>query len=215
MSSIFESIEHAQAQLKELAPNQWNAFQQFNELVFKEGALSVKEKEIIAVAVTHITQCSRSTDFHTKAAKKAGASLKELVEAAFVATAIKAGGGVTHGTHVHNAKKTDASDFLYARSNLQNLKSIGKNAHEGFKGYTQFNAAATTEGMLSTKLKEIIAVAVGIATQCPYCIDVHTKKAENLGATNEELAEAIMISSVVAAGSSFTHIAKMIQSYND
>ena len=43
------------------------------------------------------------------------------------------------------------------------------------------------EGALSAKFKEIIAVAVAHATQCPYCIDVHTKNAAKAGATNEEL----------------------------
>ncbi|GFZ86854.1 hypothetical protein GCM10010978_28400 [Compostibacillus humi] len=203
------------AQLKELAPEQLKAFNDFNTLVFKNGALTIKEKEIIAVAITMVTQCPYCIDSHTKKAKKAGAALEELAEAAFVAAAIEAGGTVTHSTHVHHASNQDAPDVLYARSNLKNLGQLGKLAPEGFKGYQAFSAAATKAGKLSAKFKEIIAVAVANATQCPYCIDVHTKKAINLGATNEELAEAIMVTSALKAGGSYAHISHIIQSFQD
>ncbi|RLL48466.1 alkylhydroperoxidase [Oceanobacillus piezotolerans] len=203
------------AQLKDLAPEQFQAFHDFNHAVFSEGALTQKEKEIVAVAIAHITQCPYCIDSHTKKAKKAGASLEELVEAVFVATSVEAGGAVTHSTHIHNAKDAGASDVLYARSNLKNLRNIGKFAPEGFKGYTAFSTAATKEGKLTAKFKEIIATASGVASQCPYCIDVHTKKAEKLGATSEELAEAILVTSALRAGGSYAHMANMIQSYQD
>jgi AhpD family alkylhydroperoxidase len=203
------------AQLKDLAPEQLKAFNDFNIAVFKEGSLTVKEKEIVAVAIAHITECPYCIEAHTKKAKRAGASLEELVEAIFVATAVEAGGVVTHSTHVHNAKNVDTPDVLYARSNLKNLSKLGKFAPEGFKGYSVFSAAATKEGKLTAKFKEIIATASGIASQCPYCIDVHTKKAEKLGATSEELAEAIMVTSALRAGGSYAHMANMIQSYQE
>ncbi|WP_423800930.1 carboxymuconolactone decarboxylase family protein [Neobacillus sp. SAB-20_R2A] len=217
MSTNLYAKENTQnlTQLKDLAPEQLNAFNDFNAAVFKEGALTVKEKEIIAVAIAHITQCPYCIDAHTRKAKSAGASLEELVEAAFVAAAVEAGGAVTHSTHVHNAKNVDASDVLYARSNLKNLSKLGKFAHVGFRGYSEFSAAATKEGKLSAKFKEIIATASGVASQCPYCIDVHTKKAEQLGATSEELAEAIMVTSALRAGGSYVHMANMIQSYQE
>jgi len=203
------------AQLKDLAPEQLKAFNDFNAVVFKDGALSKKDKEIIAVAITHVTQCPYCIDAHTKAAKKAGATLEELAEAVFVTAAVEAGGTVTHSTHVHNAKDKEAADVLYARSNLKNLSQLGKFAPDGFKGYQAFSAAAAKAGKLSTKFKEIIAVAVANTTQCPYCIDVHTKNADKQGVTSEELAEAIMVASAVRAGGSYAHMANMIQSYQD
>jgi AhpD family alkylhydroperoxidase len=217
MSSNLYAEENTQnlTQLKALAPEQLKAFNDFNVAVFKDGALSKKEKEIIAVAITHVTQCPYCINAHTKHAKKAGATLEELAEAVFVTAAIEAGGTVTHSTHVHNALAQDASDVLYARSNLKNLGHLGKFAPDGFKGYQAFSAAATEAGKLTAKFKEIIAVAVANATQCPYCIDVHTKKAEKLGVTREELAEAIMVTSAVCSGGSYAHMANMIQSYQD
>ncbi|MFD1851416.1 carboxymuconolactone decarboxylase family protein [Oceanobacillus bengalensis] len=217
MSDNFYAKENTKnlSQLKDLAPEQLQAFTDFNAAVFKDGALSIKEKEIIAVAIAHVTECAYCIDSHTKKAKKAGAALEELAEAVFVTAAIEAGGAVTHSTHVHNAKETDASDVLYARSNLKHLGQLGKYAKEGFKGYAAFSAAATKAGKLSAKFKEIIAVAVATATQCPYCIDVHSKNAEKNGATSEELAEGIMVSSALRAGGAYAHMINMIQSYQD
>ncbi|MBS4196681.1 carboxymuconolactone decarboxylase family protein [Lederbergia citri] len=217
MSANLYSKENVKilAQLKDLAPEQLKEFNEFNTAVFKEGTLTKKEKEIIAVAITHVTQCPYCIDAHTKSAKKAGATLEELTEAVFVTSAVEAGGTITHSTHVHNAKNKEASDVLYSRSNLKNLGQLGKFAPEGFKGYQAFSTASTKAGKLTTKFKEIIAVAVANATQCPYCIDVHTKNAERQGATSEELAEAIMVTAAVRSGASYAHMANMIQSYQE
>ncbi|UJL47383.1 carboxymuconolactone decarboxylase family protein [Virgibacillus sp. NKC19-16] len=202
-------------QLKDLAPEQMQAFGAFNEAVLQEGALTKKEKEIIAVAVAHVTECPYCIDSHTRNAKAEGATLEELTEAVFVVAAIEAGGAVTHSTHIHNAKNEEAEDALYTRSNLKRLGSLSKHAPEGFKGYSGFNTAAMKAGKLSAKFKEIIGVAVAHGTQCPYCIDVHTKNADKEGATDEELAEAVLVTSALLAGGAYAHMANMIESYGE
>lgn len=202
-------------QVKDLAPEQLQAFSEFNSTVFQEGALSIKEKEIIAVAIAHVTECPYCIDSHTKKAKAVGVTLEELVEAVFVVSGIEAGGAVTHSTHIDNALSQEASDSLYNRSNLKKLGQLQKGAPEGFKAYSKFSATAMKEGKVSAKFKEIIAVAVAHATQCPYCIDVHAKNAEKLGATKEELSEAVLVTSALLAGGAYAHIANLIQSYGE
>src|SRR6478672_10469466 len=63
-----ENLKHLD-KLKELAPEQLQAFTDYNKAVFKEGALSKKEKEIIAVAIAHVTECPYCIDSHTRNAK--------------------------------------------------------------------------------------------------------------------------------------------------
>lgn len=201
--------------LKDLAPDQVQAFSEFNEAVFQEGTLSKKEKEILAVSIAHVTECPYCIDSHTQKAKKVGATLEELVEAVFVVASVEAGGAVTHSTHIQNAQDPEAQDALYARSNLKKLSTLSKNAPVGFKGYSHFSSVSMKAGKLSVKFKEIIAVAVAHATQCPYCIDVHTKKAIQAGATNEELSEAILVSSALLAGGAYAHLANMIESFGE
>jgi len=82
--------------LRELKPDLFKAFLEFDGKVFEEGALSVKIKELIAVATAHITQCPYCIDAHTKRAKKAGASDAEVAETVFVAMALRAGGSWAH-----------------------------------------------------------------------------------------------------------------------
>jgi alkylhydroperoxidase/carboxymuconolactone decarboxylase family protein len=94
---------------------------------------------------------------------------------------------------------------MYDPANLKKLKTIGEHAPEGMKAFMDFNGAVFKEGVLSVKIKEIIAVAVAVTTQCSYCIDVHTKKARAAGATDAELAEAILVSAALKAGGSMTH----------
>ncbi|HSQ58612.1 MAG TPA: carboxymuconolactone decarboxylase family protein [Gemmata sp.] len=85
--------------MKELAPEAMAAFDALNAAVFKDGALSVKVKELMAIAVAMTTQCPYCIDVHTRSAKAAGATEAEIVEATMVAAALRAGGSVTHGTH--------------------------------------------------------------------------------------------------------------------
>jgi AhpD family alkylhydroperoxidase len=80
----------------DLAPDQVKAFRNFSKEVFKEGALDEKTKQIIAVAVAHVTQCPYCIKGHTKQAKLKGASNEELMEAIWVASEMRAGGAYAH-----------------------------------------------------------------------------------------------------------------------
>jgi AhpD family alkylhydroperoxidase len=81
---------------RELAPAQQAAFDAFGKAVFAEGSLAAKTKQIIAVAVAHVTQCPYCIRGHTKAALRAGATQQELMEAMWVAAEMRAGGAYAH-----------------------------------------------------------------------------------------------------------------------
>jgi len=85
--------------LQQLSPEIVDAFFAFDGAVFKDGAIPLKYKELIAIAVAVTTQCPYCIDIHAKRAKDAGASESELAEATLVAAAIRAGGAITHATH--------------------------------------------------------------------------------------------------------------------
>jgi AhpD family alkylhydroperoxidase len=81
---------------KALAPEVDAAFRQFSDAVFRDGALSRKTKQLIAVAVAHVTQCPYCIRGHTKAALRAGADERELMEAIWVAAEMRAGAAFAH-----------------------------------------------------------------------------------------------------------------------
>ena len=82
-----------------LAPEVMKAFWAFDRAAVAEGAIPVKYKELIAVAVAFTTQCPYCIDIHSGNARRAGATEAELVEAAMVTAALRAGAAVTHATH--------------------------------------------------------------------------------------------------------------------
>ena len=70
---------------RDLAPEIYGAFRTFGQRVFADGALPSKTKELIAVAVAHVTQCPYCIRGHTERALKEGATEQELMEAIWVA----------------------------------------------------------------------------------------------------------------------------------
>lgn len=81
---------------RELAPETEAAFQAFSQKVFADGALAAKTKQLIAVAVAHVTQCPYCIKGHTKAALRAGATPAELMEAVWVTAEMRSGGAYAH-----------------------------------------------------------------------------------------------------------------------
>ncbi len=79
-----------------LAPETAKAFRAFSRAVFAEGALDEKTKQLIAVAVAHVTQCPYCIRSHTQTAQRKGASPEELMEAIWVASEMRAGGAYAH-----------------------------------------------------------------------------------------------------------------------
>jgi AhpD family alkylhydroperoxidase len=79
-------------------------------------------------------------------------------------------------------------------------------APEVMKAFWAFDKAAVAEGAIPVKYKELIAVAVAVTTQCPYCIDIHSTNARKAGATEAEVVEAGMVAASLRAGGAVTHI---------
>lgn len=78
-------------------------------------------------------------------------------------------------------------------------------APDNAAAFQAFGEAVFAEGALSTKTKQIIAVAAAHVTQCPYCIKGHTRAALRHGASRQELMEAIWVAAEMRAGAAFAH----------
>ena len=81
-----------------LALKNLEAWRSFSKTVFEAGALPEKTKQLIAVAVAHVTQCPYCIRSHTKYALRKGASKEEIMEAIWVAAEMRAGAAYAHGT---------------------------------------------------------------------------------------------------------------------
>lgn len=81
-----------------LAPENVEAWRNFSKTVFKAGALDEKTKQLIAVAVAHVTQCPYCIRAHTPQAMREGARKEEIMEAIWIAAEMRAGAAYAHAT---------------------------------------------------------------------------------------------------------------------
>jgi AhpD family alkylhydroperoxidase len=94
---------------------------------------------------------------------------------------------------------------MFNMSDLTRIPAIGQLAPEAFAGFKALDKAALAEGAIPKKYKELMAIAVALTTQCPYCIQVHRKAAVAAGASDAELAETVFVAGALRAGAAVTH----------
>jgi AhpD family alkylhydroperoxidase len=100
---------------------------------------------------------------------------------------------------------------MYSIDNLKKLPKIGELAPEAMTAFRAYDKAALADGAIPKKYKELMAIAVALTTQCPYCIEVHREQALKAGATEQELAEVIHVAAALRAGASVTHGTHLFQ----
>ncbi len=99
---------------------------------------------------------------------------------------------------------------------LKNLRELRQLAAAEFDGFVQLDQiVAREDGTIPKKYRELIALAVACTTQCPYCLDVHTKGAHRAGATRKEVAEAVFLAAALRAGAAVTHGALALRLFED
>ena len=97
------------------------------------------------------------------------------------------------------------TEYYYDVAAGKHLQTLGSLKKELLQSFVNFNSKVFEEGALPKKYKELIAVAAAHITRCPYCIEGHTRRAKENGATDEEIAEAIFIAVAMNAGASVAH----------
>jgi len=106
------------------------------------------------------------------------------------------------------------SDY-HDRTDLKLLPELKKLAPEEFKGFVALDSIVGREdGAIPRKYRELIALAVACTTQCPYCLDVHTRGAKRAGATREEIAETAFLAAALRAGAAATHAALALKLFD-
>ena len=91
-------------------------------------------------------------------------------------------------------------------ADLKLLGEFKKLAPAEFKGFVELDSiVGRDDGKIPRKYRELIAIAVACTTQCPYCLDVHTRNAKKAGVTREEVTEAALLSAALRAGAATTH----------
>jgi AhpD family alkylhydroperoxidase len=98
---------------------------------------------------------------------------------------------------------------------LKLLPELKQLAPDEFKGFVELDKIVGKEnGAIPRKYRELIALAVACTTQCPYCLDVHTRGAKRAGATREEIAETAFLAAALRAGAAVTHGAQALKLFD-
>jgi len=107
------------------------------------------------------------------------------------------------------------SEHYHDPADLRLIKEMGKAAPAEFEAWLGLDKiVAREDGAIPRKYRELIAVAVACTTQCPYCIEVHSKAAKKAGATREELVEAAFLAAALRAGGAATHGAMALKFFD-
>ena len=98
---------------------------------------------------------------------------------------------------------------------LRRLVEFKQLAPTEFSAFIEFDKTVGRDGgAIPRRFRELIAIAVACTTQCPYCLDVHTRAAKVAGATREEVTEAALLAAALRAGAAVTHGALAVKLFD-
>jgi AhpD family alkylhydroperoxidase len=100
---------------------------------------------------------------------------------------------------------------MFDMKNLSQLKKLDENAPETMKAFWAFDKEAFKPGAIDGLQKQLMAVAVALTTQCPYCIELHLRAARKEGATDKMLAETAALAAAMRAGAAITHASHLFK----
>jgi len=95
---------------------------------------------------------------------------------------------------------------------LREMKALAPAEFQAWLGLEK--TVGREDGAIPRKYRELIAIAVALTTQCPYCIEAHAKAARAAGATREEVAEASFVAAALRAGAAATHGAMALKLFD-
>jgi AhpD family alkylhydroperoxidase len=190
----FSTTQKRLAEVAKRIRQAYGYYRSFSNEAFTGNALTLSEKEIIAVAVAHSTKCIYCIRFHTKKAKQAGVSVEELLEAATITGAVEA------SNTVRLYRDQLQKEHAFTSYNAKNLEYLDP---------------AQQSADLSKRLRLLIIIAVthAIATTSLQQQALEQALAENI--SEAEIEAAILVTAALKAGGAVSHSAELIDAYNE
>lgn len=96
-----------------------------------------------------------------------------------------------------------------------NLAQLRQTQPDVMKGFGDLDKAAMTGGAIDAKTKELMALAIGVATHCEGCIGFHSKALAQMGASLEEVHEALSVAIYMGGGPSVMYAANAVAAFNE
>lgn len=111
-------------------------------------------------------------------------------------------------------KKKMPKDYKQITKDISlSLAKLRAEAPEMMKGFGDLANAATKDGVLDKKTKELIALALGVAARCDGCLGFHTQALARLGATRQEVIETLSMATYMGGGPSLMYAADALSAF--
>lgn len=193
---------------------------------FADGALSVREKDLIALAVAHVVQCPYCIDAYTKGSLEAGADLAQMTEAVHAASAVRAASVLAYGMQMRTQagqlqmskagakarqQTSGPTDEYFARGQVDAAEALGDGAADLYARQRAYHDAVFADGALDAREKNLVALACAHALQCPYNIDIAVRRLQVEGVSLEEMTEAIHVATAIRGGAALVHGIQMLE----
>lgn len=180
--------------------------------VFADGALSVRQKALAALAVAHAVQCPYCIDAYTSGALEKGADLEQLTEAVQIAAATRAASTAAYGAQaMEQARWLELAEGADAPAQAYFRRGQAKTPIEAPRLDAWLKSTLLEEGALDSFDKAVIYAACAHGLQCPYSIEAATARALELGAKLDALTEAVHVACAIRGGASLVHGIQMLE----
>lgn len=200
-----KEISYALGKVRNSHPDIFKLYREYADSIWKNNTLNSHDVELIAVSVTHATKCSYCVEYHTSNAKKVGVTLEELIEGALISTSIETG-----DVYSHQLDEISFDHFLLAENDIQTPLL----SNDLLIDLLRF-PFLSEEGVLSKRLKILIALSVSYAIKSQTYMNLSHTIASKENIDQNEVAASIHIASALKAGSTIRHLADVYNAYEE
>ncbi|MHA2131948.1 MAG: carboxymuconolactone decarboxylase family protein [Promethearchaeota archaeon] len=218
MSDNFDEVNKYISKFEKLVPELNDTWTGFRDEVFKEGLISAKDKQLIALACAYITESAHDIKERTIKSKELGATDEQIAESVYIAMRLAIGQPYAFSSialenfDLMKSKESVFKGYFISKNitpQIQDFHKVSGSMHEKFNA---FHEIVYEDGHLPKKLKKgLMGLACAILAKCPWCIRSCVRDGLQEGVVKEEIVEAINIAMVMNASACVANTGKSMK----
>lgn len=212
MSTKLKYADQYIRKFESLVPELNEAWSGYRDEVFNEGLISVKDKQLIALACSYITGCDHCIKERTQLSKELGATDEQIAESVYIAMRLAIGQPYAFSSialenyDLMKSKGSVFQGFFMSKNITPQIQDFHKVSGEMYSKFNAFHNIVYEDGHLPKKLKKgLMGLACAILAKCPWCIRSCIRDGLQEGVIKEEIVEAINIAMVMNASACVSH----------
>jgi len=222
MSDNYDEVNKYISKFEKLVPELNDTWTGFRDEVFKEGLISAKDKQLIALACAYITESAHDIRERTIKSKELGATDEQIAESVYIAMRLAIGQPYAFSSialenyDLMKSKESVFKGYFISKNitpQIQDFHKVSGTKHEKFNA---FHEIVYEDGHLPKKLKKgLMGLACAILAKCPWCIRSCVRDGLQEGVVKEEIVEAINIAMVMNASACVAHTGTSMKAAED